>query len=266
MAEHDPVQAFFEERSDEDQKKARDRQLAGLRKAFDEARAYAQARDAEKTGGIPRHDRDLKYDAVARAVKGEIPVLFQANTLVQIKSVLSFADEQKLTKVVLVGGDDAWRVADELKARDIPVITGSTYDLPARRSDPYDASFSLPEKLAQAGVRFCISDGGTAFGAMNARNLPYNAAMASAFGLSRDDALKSITLYPAQILGVADRLGSIEPGKVADLFIADGDPLEIATHVEQVYIAGKPISMETRQTRLFEKYDHRPRGPKARKK
>ena len=84
--------------------------------------------------------------------------------------------------------------------------------------------------------------------------------MASAFGLSRDDALKSITLYPAQILGVADRLGSIEVGKVADLFIADGDPLEIATHVEQVYIAGKPISMETRQTRLFEKYDHRPRG------
>ena len=261
-----PVQAFFEERSDDEQKKARDRQLAALRKAFDDARAYAQARDAEKTSGIPRHDRDLKYDAVARAVRGEIPVLFQANTLAQIKSVLSFADEQKLTKIVLVGGNDAWRVADELKARNIPVITGSMYNLPARRSDPYDASFALPSKLAQAGVRYCISDGGTAFGAMNSRNLPYNAAMASAFGLSRDDALKSITLYPAQILGVADRLGSIEVGKVADLFIADGDPLEIATHVEQVYIAGKPISMETRQTRLFEKYDHRPRGPKARKK
>ena len=100
-------------------------------------------------------------------MRGEIPVLFQANTLAQIKSVLSFADEQKLTKIVLVGGNDAWRVADELKARNIPVITGSMYNLPARRSDPYDASFALPSKLAQAGVRYCISDGGTAFGAMN---------------------------------------------------------------------------------------------------
>jgi len=115
-------------------------------------------------------------------------------------------------------------------------------------------------------VRYCISDGGSPFVAMNARNLPYNAAMATAFGLPRDEALKSVTLYPAQILGVADRFGSIEPGKVADLVVTDGDLLEIATHVEQVYIAGWPISMETRQTRLFAKYDTRPRGPMARKR
>jgi imidazolonepropionase-like amidohydrolase len=101
---------------------------------------------------------------------------------------------------------------------------------------------------------------------MNARNLAYQASMAAAFGLSKDEALKSVTLYPAQILGVADQLGSIEPGKTADLVVANGDPLEITTTIEQVYIDGKPIPMETRHTRLFHKYDSKPRGEKARKR
>jgi imidazolonepropionase-like amidohydrolase len=101
---------------------------------------------------------------------------------------------------------------------------------------------------------------------MNARNLPYQASMAAAFGLPRDEALKSITLYPAQILGVANQLGSIETGKLADLILTDGDPLEITTHIERVWVAGKPQTLENRQSRLFGKYDSRPRGPKARKR
>src|SRR5262249_55634101 len=127
--------------------------------------------------------------------------------------------------------------------------------------EPYDASYSLPGKLAAAGVKFCVTDGG---GTWNARNLPYNASMAAAFGLDRDEALRSVTLYPAQILGVGDRLGSTEPGKIADLVVADGDLLEDTTHVEQVWIGGRQISMETKQTRLFHKYDSRPRGSLAR--
>jgi adenine deaminase len=99
---------------------------------------------------------------------------------------------------------------------------------------------------------------------MNARNLPYQAAMAAAYGLPKDEALKSVTLYPAQIMGVADKIGSIEPGKIADLVVTNGDLLEITTTVEQVYIAGRACSMENRQTRLFHQYDNRPRGPKAR--
>ena len=113
-------------------------------------------------------------------------------------------------------------------------------------------------------MTFCIADQGGGFSAANARNLPFHAAMAAAFGLPKDEALKSVTLYPARILGVADRLGTIEPGKIADLQVTDGDPLEVATHCEQVFIAGRPIPMESRQTRLFEKYDARPRGAKAR--
>ncbi len=260
------VRAFFETRSEEDQKKAREAAIDAIRRAFEDARAYWKARGAEGAAGIPRHDRDVKWDAMGKALRGEIPVMFHANTLAQIRAALRFADEQKLPKLVLVGGDDAWRLADELRQRDVAVICDATLATPARRYEPYDEAFALPAKLQAAGVRFCVSDGGGAMNAANARNLPQHAAMAAAFGLPRDEALKSVTLYPAQILGVADRLGSIEPGKIADLVIASGDPLEITTTVEQVYIGGKAVSMETRHTRLFHKYDARPRGPKARKR
>ena len=259
-----PVRSRFNPVSDEDQKKARDLAIENLKKAFGDARAYWQAHDAEGRSGIPRHDRDVKWDAMARALKGEIPVIIRAGALNQIRAALRFVDEEKLPRVILMDGDDAWRIADEINARHIAVITDGTLGVPRHRFDAYDENFSVPAKLLAAGIPFCISDGGSTFGAMNARNLAYNAGMAAAFGLPRDEALRSITLSPAQILGVSDRLGSIEPGKNADLMVTDGDPLEITTRVEQVWIAGKRMPMENRQTRLFEKYDHRPRGAKAR--
>jgi len=260
-----PNRAWWETRSEEEQRRSRDATIDSLKRAFDDARAYWTARAAEGKQGIPRHDRDVRWDAMTRALRGEIPVLIHASALNQIRAALRFADEQKLPKVVLAGGDDAWRVADELKRRDIAVICGGTLEMPARRDGPYDEAFTLPAKLAAAGVRFCISDGGGPFTAPNARNLPYHASMAAAFGLAREEALKGVTLYPARILGVGDRLGSLEPGKIADVIVTNGDPLEITTTVEQVYIGGRAVSMETRHTRLFEKYDARPRGPKARK-
>ena len=251
----------FEDRSEEDQKKDRERALRDIRLAFDDARAYATARGAAGKPGIPRHDQDVKWDAMARALRGDIPVLFHCSALNQIRAVLKFVDEQGLRNVGLVGGYDSWRVADELKRRNVAVITGGTLELPSRSFEPYDAGMSLPYRLHEAGVRFCISDGGETG---NARNLSQHAAMAAAFGLTREEALRAVTLSPAEILGVGDRLGSIEPGKIADLVVGDGEPLEMTTHVEQVWIAGKSTSMENRQTRLFHKYDQRPRGPKAR--
>jgi imidazolonepropionase-like amidohydrolase len=253
--------AWWETRSEEEQKRAREEAVQAIRDAFEDARAYGKARGAQGRAGIPRHDRDVKWDAMGRALRGEIPVVFHADALAQIRSVLRFVDEQKLARVVLAGGDDAWMVTDELKARDVAVITGAPLSLPRRSHEPYDAGMTLAARLHAAGVRYCISDGG---GSTNARNLAHHAAMAAAFGLPREEALRSITLYPAQILGVGDRLGSIEPGKIADLIVTDGDPLEITSRVEQVYIGGRPVSMETRHTRLFTKYDQRPRGPKAR--
>ena len=255
------VHNFFETRTDEEQKKARAEAVAAIRKAFDDARAYDQALLAEGKPAIPRHDRDVKWDAMVSAVRGELPVYFHCSALNQIRAILRFCDEEKLTNVALVGGYDAWRVAGELKARGIAVLCDATLSTPRRRWEPYDEAYTLPGRLAAAGVKFCVTDGG---GTWNARNLPYNASMAAAFGLDREEALRSITLYPARILGVADRVGSIEPGKVADLVVADGDLLEDTTHVEQVWIAGRQISMETKQTRLFHKYDSRPRGSLAR--
>ena len=253
--------AWWETRSEEEQKRAREEAIQAIHTAFGDARAYWKARDAEGKTGVPRHDRDVKWDAMGRALRGEIPVMFHATSLAQIRAVLRFVDEEHLKKVVLVGGDDSWRVVDELKARDIAVITADPLSLPNRSYESYDQGMALAAKLHAAGVRFCISDGG---GSTNARNVGYGAAMAAAFGLPKEEALKSVTLYPAQILGLGGQLGSIESGKIADLIVTTGDPLEITTQVEQVYINGRAVSMETRQTRLFKKYHHRPRVTKGR--
>ncbi len=247
------------ERPDEAQRKAREQAVAAIRRAFDDARAYWQAREAEGESGVPRHDRDVKWEAMHLALRGEIPVFIHATTLEQIQGALRFVDEQKLRRVVLVGGYDAWRVADQLKARGIAVVLGPVLGLPRRWHEAYDEAYALPAKLAAAGVRFCISDGGSPFAATNARNLPYHAAMAAAFGLSKEEALKSITLYPAEIIGADKMVGSLEPGKYADLVVADGDPLEETTRVEQVWINGQPTPMASRQTRLLEKYEARPK-------
>ena len=261
-----PVKAWWDTRSEEEQNKARDTAVQAITDAFEDARAYDQARAAEGRPGVPSHDADARWDAMRRVVRGEIPVIFHADALNQIRAVLRFCDQQKLKRVILLGGGDAWRVADELKARDIAVIVAGVLALPRRADGAYDDAFTVAGKLSRAGVRFCIADEGGGGGAANARNLPQHAAMAAAFGLDRDEALKSVTLYPARILGVGDRIGSIEPGKLADLQITDGDPLEVATHVEQVILNGRVEAMESRQTRLFHKYDARPRGPKARKR
>ena len=260
-----PVHAFFELRSDEEQAKARDTAIQAISDAFDDARAYMKARDAEGAAGVPKHDNDVRWDGMRKALKGEIPVVFHCDALNQIRAVLRLCDKQGLSNVVLLGGYDSWRVADELNRRNIAVIVAGVLAVPARGDEPYDEAFTVAGKLSRAGVRFCIADEGGGFAAANARNLPQHAAMAAAFGLDRDEALKSVTLYPAQILGVGAQLGSIEPGKIADLQITDGDALEVETHCEQVILNGRVEPMESRQTRLFHKYDSRPRGPKARK-
>jgi len=127
-----PVHAFFELRSDEDQAKARDEQIKAIGDAFDDARAYWTARDAESGKGVPRHDDDVRWDAMRKALRGEIPVAFHCDALNQIRAVLRFCDQQKLTNVILLGGYDSWRVADELKRRNIAVIVGGVLAVPNR--------------------------------------------------------------------------------------------------------------------------------------
>jgi imidazolonepropionase-like amidohydrolase len=183
------------------------------------------------------------------------PLLVTANEMRQIQSAVAFAVEQNV-RLILHGGYDAADCAALLKQHDVPVIVAGTYRLPLRDSDPYDSAYTLPERLRTAGVRFCIaSDGG--FGASGVRNLPYHAATASAFGLSTSEAIKAITLYPAQILGVADRVGSLEAGKDATLFVSSGDPLDTVNQVETVFIQGRRVDLNDRHKRLWKKYEEK---------
>lgn len=235
---------------DERQKRF-DEQLKLLRGAFATARAYARARDA--IGGQPP-EIDLRWEAMRPALRGDQPVFVHANSLHQISAALDWARAEGL-KLILVGARDAWRLADRLKAADVPVIIGSPFELPARRDDGYDDNYANAGRLHTAGVRFCIA--GSANGAMDLRNLPYEAAMAAAFGLPVGEALKAITLYPAQILGVGGELGSIEVGKRATLIVTDGDPLEIPTQVSLAFIDGASIQLHSRHTQLYDKYRQR---------
>lgn len=217
-----------------------------LEQAFEDARAYAARGDG---AGTP----DLRFAAMQRFLDGKHPVFFHADDAQAIDDALDFAKEHGL-KAVIVGGNEAWRVADRLRADAVPVIVGGTHVLPLRRNDPVDAIYANAAKLAKAGVRFAIATPGDGFDTSNLRNLPYQAASAVAYGLPHDEALKAITLYPAQILGVSDRVGSLEAGKDATLFLADGDPMDARTNVERAWIGGREIDLTNRQSRLYEKY------------
>ncbi len=222
-----------------------------LEDAFDSAIAYRDAR-ANKDGT----QIDVRWEAMLPVLSGARPVFFHAQDASQIRFALNFAQRYQL-KMVLVGGMDAPAFAEILRERKIPVVVTGIHKLPSRRGAEYDASYSLAAKLAAAGVQFCIARGGADDDAHNERNLPYEAAVAATFGLDANEALKAITLYPAQILGVADKIGSLETGKLANFFVSDGNPLETMTKIEQIYIQGRVVDGSTKQSRLTDKYQQK---------
>jgi hypothetical protein len=233
--------------------RVRNQKLKRLRELFREALAHDRAR--EESADTPANPR---LEALAPYAKGTKPVFIQAARRAEIEEAMKLADDLKI-KVVITGGIDAWKVAPELKKRDIAVVVGPILSLPPERHDPYDAPYACPAKLHAAGVRFCIRSNGDS----NTRNLPYHAAMAVSYGLPAEEGLKAVTLYPAQILGVADRLGSIETGKMANLVVATGDVLQPSTQVVGLYIDGKPVAATSKHTRLYERYRERLKEVKA---
>ena len=216
-------------------------------------RHYARAAGVEN----PRIERDLKLEALVDLVEGRQPAIFLASNQRDIEAAVEFAEEEGL-RMILAGGTDAWKLADLLAEKEIPVILGLTQSNPRYEDDPYDRPFRNPAVLAAAGVRFAFGSGaGGGFGPggpHGSRTLPYEAAMAVAYGLPADEALKALTLYPAQMMGMGDRLGSIEPGKIANLMITDGDPLEIRTQVRYVIVDGVEVSTDNRHERLYRRY------------
>lgn len=243
-----------------DQDRERQEALRKLDAFFDEAAAYAKAR-AAGSGSVPLVPA---WEAMSPYVNGTQPVFIHADDLRQLQAALKWIQRRQL-KGVLVGGREARHMANELAVSKVPLIFDAVHTLPGDEADGYDAQFSSPARLAAAGVKLALSlpasdRGRSKMQESHARNLPYEAAQAMAYGLPADVALKSITLHPAEILGVADRLGSIEAGKEATLIVADGDILDIRSNVKRLWIAGREMSLETRHTRLYEKYRNRPRG------
>ncbi len=231
------------------QRTALNRKMKQLDDFFSEARAYQAAAAAKGD----EFRSDVRLAAMLPVLSKTLPVFIHAADVLQMQSALQFAQEQDL-KIVLVAGRDVWRLASVIRSRKIPVILTSVQELPRRRWEAYDIAMRTPQKLQEAGILYCIANGSGSSGASNARNLPYIAAAAVQHGLDPDEALKAITLYPAQILGVGDQLGSLEPGKLATFIITNGNPLEITTNVEQAFIRGRKIDLSNKQTRLFEKY------------
>ena len=233
---------------------ANERQLEQIRKMLRDAEAYGRAQDAyAKDKSLPRPEHSVVLEPLVPYVRGELPVIFRAEREAEIRGTLRFAEEMKL-KPIILGGNDAWKVASLLKEKNVPVILTGILSLPLREDDAYDTLYENAAKLQEAGVRFCISTGDPG---PEARNLAQYAGMAAAFGLSKADALKAVTLYPAQIMNVADRLGSIEVGKMANLVVTDGDLLEIRSHIRYLFIDGRPVVLTSRHTELNDAFKNR---------
>src|SRR5919107_2768546 len=234
---------------------ARDRRIDQLRQLLRDAEAYGRAQDAyaKDPKNVERPPSDLKLAALVPYVRGQRPVLFRAEREREIRAAVRFAEEMKL-KAVIIGGSEAWKTAQLLKERDVPVILDSVLNMPLREDDPYDSLYENASKLQAAGVRFAISTGDSG---AHVRDLPFNAGMAAAYGLPKGEALKAVTLYPAQILGVADRVGSVEQGKLANLVVTDGDLLEARPRVRPLFIGGRQIPLVSRHTMLYDQFKDR---------
>jgi imidazolonepropionase-like amidohydrolase len=234
--------------------KRRDTQIEELKKIFKDTENYARAKEAyAKDKTLPYPATNLRLEAMIPYIRGERPILFTAERERDIRGVVKFVEETRV-KGVIVGGQEAWKAADGLKKNNIPVIYTNIYNLPVRDDDAYDFLFEAPSKLQQAGVRFAISTGNDG---AEVRDLPYHAGLAGAYGLSKEEALKSVTLYPAQILGIANQFGSIETGKTANIVVADGDILEPRTNIKYLFINGRMLPLTSRHTELYESFKDR---------
>lgn len=229
-------------------KKTYETELKKVEEFFDSAKHYQAAKMAKAAGFKP----NVQLDAMIPVLEGKVPLLIAAQKERTIREAIAFAKKQNV-KIILLDVTKPGKAMDLIKQNNIPVVVGKPTSLPEDEDDPYDAAYSLPGQLYKAGIKFAFGTYDNQF----ARNLPYEAAFAVAYGLPYDEALKALTIGAAEIFGVSNEIGSIEKGKSADFVVTDGDPLEVRTQVKMLFIRGKNVSLETKQTRLYEKYMNR---------
>jgi imidazolonepropionase-like amidohydrolase len=232
---------------------------AQLRQAFLDAQDYAQKwsdYEKKKSAGSGKPDdkspsapkRDLKLEALLPYLRQQKPVVLAAEEANDLQTAVSLAQEFNL-KFVLNHVTHTQAILDQIAALKVPVIVGPIYQEP-KPEERYDTVYRLPAELYKRGVKIVFAS----YDSHNARNLPYQAGYATAFGLPYEAALRAITLNPAEVWGVADRLGSLDQGKMANVVVANGDPLDVKTDVKRVFIQGEEMPMSSRQTRLRDEY------------
>lgn len=242
----------------EAEKKEEPEEVEQLRELLGEARAYMEISDWATAQGQPLPPFDPRLASLIPALRGEQRVAIHARNAQTILYALKFVEEEGLD-AVLYGATEGWKVVERIAESGLPVVVGPVLAIPSSRFDPYDSMFANAAVLQRAGVPIALQTDDTE----NPRNLAFHAAMAASFGLPREEALRAITLYPAQVLGVDDLLGSLDPGKIADIVITDGDPLEISSRTEYVFIDGKQVDLANRQSRFYDKYRARLRRLEA---
>ncbi len=239
----------WDRRSEEDIKKADEKAKKNLKKYWDNAKIHAQMASKGETKYNPQ------YEALAPVVNNEAPLMIRVNKKSDILAALKWVNENEI-KAIFTGVSEGYRVADSLAKYDIPVITGPILDNPSRASDKYDSAYANAGIMQKVGVKVAIQTGETE----NVRNLPYNAAFAAAYGMGWREAFKAVTVVPAEMFGILDKVGTIERGKIANVFVTDGDPFETKTQVKHLFINGYKIPLESRHTLLYNEFLDRDPG------
>ncbi|HEX6134460.1 MAG TPA: amidohydrolase family protein [Longimicrobiales bacterium] len=240
--------------------------LVHLIDLFRRARLYAAQPSALRDPtarweiNVDPSDRVL-LDAMVPAITGRVPTIFVAQSERDLKTLFMFLDSFPTVRAVVGGGAQAYHVAQELARRSIPVIVGSNFEPNAFRDDPLTAAWRNAEILRAAGVKVAFTTSFSPEGASELRNLPYAAARAVAYGMPRDEAYRAVTLSAAEILGLGERTGSIDAGKRADLILTNGDPLQILSHVERMWIGGEEVPLVSKHTQLYEQFRNRSAAP-----
>lgn len=223
-------------------------QITKLNAFFDDARKYKVA----KAANLPDFRKDLRFEAMIPVIDGKMPLAVNASRAAAIHDAIQWAEKQNV-KIVIMQPRDIAKAGPELKAKNIPVVLGRVLALPDSEDAEYDEGYTQPLTAYKAGVKFALGTFTNEF----VRDLPYQAATAVAYGLPHDEAMKALTINPAQIWGAGDMIGSLEKGKLADLMIVDGDPMDVRTQIRHLFIKGKEITLSNKQIRLSERYSSR---------
>jgi imidazolonepropionase-like amidohydrolase len=237
---------------------ARGEQYARLKELIDDTRLYARRRtEFERAQTRPFAARRADLEALIPVVEGRLPLMINADQASDIDAVVRLAREENL-KVILAGGAESWMLADRLASANVPVAVGSMNNIPQSFST-LGSRQDTPAQLRRAGAKLVLIGNGSGDDEVfNVRNLKYDAGVAVAYGLSWDDALRSITLTPAEVLGVANRIGSLQPGRDANIVVWSGDPFEFSTRAEHVLIRGREVARPSRQDELMQRYKSYP--------